>query len=210
MTDLQTRHQAAQFLGVAVDVEPVELKKLYRQLAKEWHPDRQGGDEARFGQLSWAYSVLMSPMPKAATPGGPGPGWSAGVPVADAPTEPIPAVTPETRRPEAVPTVTVHRGVLTWVRTHLRVRLVLQALVAAAALLLVMARTGMAWWSLGFAVPLAVLMVARSMWLAAGRPELWWFDRDRKKGPRKPNGPDDTPTGPIPVITPEMLQQQRR
>lgn len=208
MTDLKTRQRAAQFLGVAVDVEPVELKRLYRQLAKEWHPDRQGGDEARFGQLSWAYSVLMQPMPTAA---GTVPGWSAGPAAAadDAWTEPIPVVTPEMARPEAVPTVNVQRGVMTWVRTHLRVRLVVQALLAAAALVLVMAQTGLAWWSLGFAVPLALVLVARSVWLALGRPQVPWFDRDRKRGPRRPKGPDDTPTGPIPVITPEMLQQQR-
>lgn len=208
MNEIETRQRAAQFLGVPVDVEAAELKKLYRQLAKQWHPDLRGGDENQFAQLSWAYEVLTRPMPTPAHAGWNGQG-AAGT--QDAPTQPIPQVTPEVRRPESVPTTGVQRGVMTWVRTHVRVRLVVLAAVAAFALLLLMARTGMAWWSMGFAVPLVVLMLGRAIWSALGRPEVPWFDRDRKKGPRRPNGTDDDmPTGPIPVVTPEMLRKQPR
>lgn len=202
MDAIQARQEAARFMGVPVDVEPVELKKLYRQLAKQCHPDRHGGDEARFGQLSWAYSVLLQPLPTGVDPAAAGwhqqQGQEQAAPVA------------QPRRPEAVPTVEIQRGVLTWVRTHVRLRLILQALAGAVVLLLLMARTGAAWWSLGFAVPLAVLMIGRAVWLAIGRPELPWFNRDRTEQPRRPRGPDDTPTGPIPVITPEMLQEQQQ
>ena len=48
-------------LGVAEDVGKGELKKVYRKLAKQYHPDRNKGDknaEARFKEISEAYSVL--------------------------------------------------------------------------------------------------------------------------------------------------------
>jgi molecular chaperone DnaJ len=48
-------------LGVAKDVTQAELKKAYRKLAKENHPDLHPGDakaEARFKDISEAYDVL--------------------------------------------------------------------------------------------------------------------------------------------------------
>ncbi len=48
-------------LGVAKDVSEAELKKVYRKLAKENHPDLHPGDakaEARFKDISEAYYVL--------------------------------------------------------------------------------------------------------------------------------------------------------
>jgi molecular chaperone DnaJ len=48
-------------LGVAKDVSDAELKKIYRKLAKENHPDLHPGDakaEARFKDISEAYDVL--------------------------------------------------------------------------------------------------------------------------------------------------------
>jgi molecular chaperone DnaJ len=48
-------------LGVAKDVADAELKKVYRKLAKENHPDLHPGDakaEARFKDISEAYDVL--------------------------------------------------------------------------------------------------------------------------------------------------------
>ncbi|MCF8529082.1 MAG: DnaJ domain-containing protein [Aquiluna sp.] len=48
-------------LGVAKDVPDAELKKAYRKLAKENHPDLHPGDakaEARFKDISEAYDVL--------------------------------------------------------------------------------------------------------------------------------------------------------
>jgi len=48
-------------LGVTKDVSDAELKKVYRKLAREFHPDSNQGNpkaEARFKEISEAYSVL--------------------------------------------------------------------------------------------------------------------------------------------------------
>ena len=48
-------------LGVKKDVTDAELKKVYRKLARQFHPDSNAGDakaEARFKEISEAYSVL--------------------------------------------------------------------------------------------------------------------------------------------------------
>lgn len=48
-------------LGVSKDVSEAELKKVYRKLARQFHPDSNPGDaqaEARFKEISEAYSVL--------------------------------------------------------------------------------------------------------------------------------------------------------
>jgi len=48
-------------LGVSKDVTPAELKKTYRKLARQYHPDSKPGDsaaEAKFKEISEAYSVL--------------------------------------------------------------------------------------------------------------------------------------------------------
>jgi molecular chaperone DnaJ len=51
-------------LGVSKDVPDAELKKVYRKLAKEFHPDRNPGNdkaEAKFKDISEAYDVLSDP-----------------------------------------------------------------------------------------------------------------------------------------------------
>jgi molecular chaperone DnaJ len=51
-------------LGVAKDVSDADLKKTYRKLARQYHPDSNAGDakaEARFKEISEAYSVLSDP-----------------------------------------------------------------------------------------------------------------------------------------------------
>ncbi len=48
-------------LGVAKDVSDAELKKVYRKLARQFHPDSNPNDpkaEARFKEISEAFSVL--------------------------------------------------------------------------------------------------------------------------------------------------------
>ncbi|MHA7984908.1 DnaJ C-terminal domain-containing protein [Rathayibacter sp. CAU 1779] len=48
-------------LGVSKDVSQSELKKTYRKLARQYHPDSNPGDakaEAKFKEISEAYSVL--------------------------------------------------------------------------------------------------------------------------------------------------------
>jgi len=48
-------------LGVTKDVSDADLKKTYRKLARQFHPDSNAGDakaEARFKEISEAYSVL--------------------------------------------------------------------------------------------------------------------------------------------------------
>lgn len=60
-TQIDPRVDLYKTLGVSQDASADEIKKAYRRLAKEYHPDRTGGDkakESRFKEISQAYDVL--------------------------------------------------------------------------------------------------------------------------------------------------------
>ncbi len=84
-------------LGVSKGVSEAELKKTYRKLSRQFHPDTNPGDakaEARFKEISEAYSVLsdkdqraeydqmraMGPGARAGFGGGAGGGFPGGFP----------------------------------------------------------------------------------------------------------------------------------
>src|SRR6185437_244398 len=57
-----------QLLGVAPDASDEDIKRAYRQKAREHHPDATGGDpesEAHFKEVSFAYEVLRDPERRA-------------------------------------------------------------------------------------------------------------------------------------------------
>lgn len=48
-------------LGVGKDASADEIKKAFRRLAVKHHPDKEGGDEAKFKEINEAYEVLKDP-----------------------------------------------------------------------------------------------------------------------------------------------------
>lgn len=69
-------------LGLAPGASDEEIRRTYRRLALQWHPDRNRGDaraEERFKEISEAYAVLMDPAKRqawqAARQGGPAGGF---------------------------------------------------------------------------------------------------------------------------------------
>lgn len=54
-----------QILGVPRDASDDEIKKAYRKLAHQYHPDKPGGDEKKFKEINEAYSVLSDKKKRA-------------------------------------------------------------------------------------------------------------------------------------------------
>jgi len=48
-------------LGVGKTASPDEIKKAFRRLAVQHHPDKEGGDETKFKEINEAYEVLKDP-----------------------------------------------------------------------------------------------------------------------------------------------------
>jgi DnaJ-class molecular chaperone len=77
-----------QTLGVKKDASPEDIKKAYRKLARQYHPDRNPGDkqaETRFKEVQEAYDVLSDKQKRGqydqfgfAGPGGPFGGGAQG------------------------------------------------------------------------------------------------------------------------------------
>jgi molecular chaperone DnaJ len=47
-----------QILGVEQSASTEDIKKAYRRLAHKYHPDKKGGDEKKFKEISEAYQIL--------------------------------------------------------------------------------------------------------------------------------------------------------
>lgn len=53
-----------QTLGVPRTASQDEVKKAFRKLAHQYHPDKKGGNEAKFKEVNEAYQVLSDPKKK--------------------------------------------------------------------------------------------------------------------------------------------------
>jgi DnaJ-class molecular chaperone len=79
----RTRPDYYATLGLSAEATEEEIRRTYRRLALQWHPDRNPGDpnaEERFKAVSEAYAVLVDPVKRRAydgtrhgVPGGAGP-----------------------------------------------------------------------------------------------------------------------------------------
>jgi hypothetical protein len=54
-----TNDEARRVLGVAADADETEIKRAYRERAKEVHPDRSNGDAESFKRVTDAYEQLV-------------------------------------------------------------------------------------------------------------------------------------------------------
>ena len=54
-----------QILGIDKRATDDDIKKAFRKLAQKFHPDKKGGDEARFKEVSEAYAVLSAKKKRA-------------------------------------------------------------------------------------------------------------------------------------------------
>lgn len=65
---MPTKRDYYDILGINKDASQEEIKKAYRKLALEWHPDRNKSPEAeeKFKEINEAYEVLSDPEKRAA------------------------------------------------------------------------------------------------------------------------------------------------
>jgi molecular chaperone DnaJ len=87
---MATKRDYYDILDVSKTASADEIKKAYRKLAMQHHPDKHGGDDAKFKEIGEAYEVLKDPQKRAAYDqyghagaqgnpfGGGGPGGGAG------------------------------------------------------------------------------------------------------------------------------------
>lgn len=52
-------------LGVSKNASPDEIKRAYRKLAHQYHPDKNSGSAERFKEINEAYQILSNPQKKA-------------------------------------------------------------------------------------------------------------------------------------------------
>jgi molecular chaperone DnaJ len=63
---MATKRDFYDILGVSKSASPDEIKKAYRKLALEHHPDRHGGDDSKFKEVGEAYETLKDDQKRAA------------------------------------------------------------------------------------------------------------------------------------------------
>lgn len=59
-----TKRDYYEVLGISKSASPDEIKKAFRRLAVQHHPDKEGGDETKFKEINEAYEVLKDPAKK--------------------------------------------------------------------------------------------------------------------------------------------------
>src|SRR6184192_1863318 len=63
---MATKRDYYDILGVSKSATADEIKRAYRKAAMEHHPDKHGGDDAKFKELGEAYEALKDPQKRAA------------------------------------------------------------------------------------------------------------------------------------------------
>jgi molecular chaperone DnaJ len=63
---MATKRDYYDVLGVPKSAKADDIKRAYRKLAMEHHPDKHGGDDAKFKELGEAYEVLKDDQKRAA------------------------------------------------------------------------------------------------------------------------------------------------
>ncbi len=62
---MATKRDYYEILGVSKSATADEIKRAYRKQAMEHHPDKHGGDDAKFKELGEAYETLKDPQKRA-------------------------------------------------------------------------------------------------------------------------------------------------